>query len=420
MRLYKYFLICSFIAFSSYGQSNDTTALPKLFFDCKADFCDLNYFRQELPYINFVIDRRLSDIYVLMTSQQTGNGGNAFYLYFFDNDNPNLCKDTLIANVPDNTSESETRLAILKELNAGLLPYLIKSPLRGKINYSIDFKGASVQEQSKNDKWNFWSFNVRANGNGSVDANYKNYNANFSFSIDRVTDKYKFNSGHYSGLTLNRNKIDDTTFSSNQQYYGGFYNNLTISINDHWAYGYYCNLFRSTFDNYFINLGVGPAVEYNLFSVKEATRRQLRFINRFALRYNDYFKPTIFDKKKETRWVNSFMIVLSEIEKWGSFNARFGYFQYLHNIKVFRLSILPEVQINILKGLSIELSGSASWIRDQINLANIDASSDDIILRRNALASNFNFNGFIGFSYRFGSKYNNVINPRFDLPDDFY
>ncbi len=422
LKLFKTIGFCMalFLAKNSYAQTNDSAALPRLFFDCKADFCDVDFFRQKLPYVNFVIDRRLSDIYILMTSQETGSGGNAYSMYFFDKADFNLCRDTVVSNVPDNTSDADTRSALLESLNNGLLPYLLKSPLRNKIKYNIDFDGASVNEQKKEDKWNFWSFNAGANGNGSIDANYKNYETNFNLSANRITDKLKINIGHYSGFSFNKNKIDDTTFSINRQYYGGFYNNLVISINDHWAYGYYINLFRGTYDNFLLFTNIGPAVEYNVFSVKEATRRQLRFINRLSLRRNEYYKTTIFNKNNETRFVNSFMIMFSEIEKWGSFNTRFGYFQHLHDARIYRLSILPEIQINIAKGLSIELSGSASLVRDQINLPKIEASAEDINLKRITLATNYSFKGFIGFSYRFGSIYNNVINPRFELADDFY
>jgi hypothetical protein len=423
MRNFILHISCLFILWNCHfvnAQTADSSKLPKLFFDCKADFCDLTFFRQELPYVNFVIDRRLSDVYVLMTSQQTGSGGNAFSMYFFDKKSFDTCLDTIVTNVPDNTSNGDTRAALLESLSKGLLPYLMRSSLKDKIKYTIDFKGASVNDQTKNDKWNFWSFNVRANGNGNIDANYKNYETNFNLSADRVTDKLKFTSGHFSGFNYARNKIDDTTFSTNRQYYSGFYHNLTFAINDHWAYGYYGLIFRGTFDNYKFNTNIGPAIEYNAFSIKEATRRQLRFINRVTVRHNQYYKTTIFNKDRETRFVNSFMIIFSEIEKWGSFNTRFGYFQYLHDSRVYRLSILPDVQINLFKGLSIELSGSASLVRDQINLAQFNITAEDVNLKRAVLATNYSFRGFIGFSYRFGSIYNNVINPRFELPDDFY
>jgi hypothetical protein len=97
---------------------------------------------------------------VLMTSQQTGSGGNAFSMYFFDKKSFDICLDTIVTNVPDNTSDGDTRAALLESLSKGLLPYLMQSSLKDKIKYTIDFKGASVSDQTKNDKWNFWSFNI--------------------------------------------------------------------------------------------------------------------------------------------------------------------------------------------------------------------------------------------------------------------
>jgi hypothetical protein len=424
MKSLRYIFTTAFLfvisSFSLRAQKTDSTSLLKLFFDCKADFCDDDFFRQQLPYLNFVFDRRLSDAYVLMTSQENGSGGNTFAMYFFDKSNFNSCLDTIWTSIPDNTSDSDTRTALLSSLNKGLLPFLMKTPLSDKINYTVEFKSNAIQEQTKNDKWNFWSFNINASGNGSVDANYRSYEADFNLSASRVTDKLKVRAGHYSGLDYNRNKTDDTTFAINRQYYGGFFNDLAISINDHWAYGYFINLFRGTFDNFKLFTNIGPAVEYNVFSVKEATRRQLRIVNRFTLRRNEYYRTTIFDKKQETRFVNSIMVLYNQVENWGSLNARFGYFQHLHDIRIYRLTLLPEIQVNLIKGLSINLGGLVSLQRDQINLPKVEASAEDINLRRFALQSSYRLNGFVGFSYRFGSIYNNVINPRFDLADDFY
>ena len=42
----------------------------------------MNFTRQEIPWINYVRDVREADVYVLVTSQNTGSGGN-MYTYKF-------------------------------------------------------------------------------------------------------------------------------------------------------------------------------------------------------------------------------------------------------------------------------------------------------------------------------------------------
>jgi hypothetical protein len=53
-------------------------------------------------------------------------------------------------------------------------------------------------------------------------------------------------------------------------------------------------------------------------------------------------------------------------------------------------------------------------VRDQIFLARRGVTDSEILLRRRELATDFEYNFRIGFTYSFGSIYNNVVNSRFD------
>ena len=54
-----------------------------LFFDCQAPGCrDLDFFRREAPWVNWVLDREVADVHVLVTSQQNGGGGRQYTLAF--------------------------------------------------------------------------------------------------------------------------------------------------------------------------------------------------------------------------------------------------------------------------------------------------------------------------------------------------
>ena len=52
--------------------------------------------------------------------------------------------------------------------------------------------------------------------------------------------------------------------------------------------------------------------------------------------------------------------------------------------------------------------------RDQVFLVKGNATPEEVLAKRRQLASGFNYYSSIGISYRFGSKLNNVVNPRFD------
>ncbi|MBU1475722.1 MAG: hypothetical protein KJ768_12765 [Acidobacteria bacterium] len=53
---------------------------PRVFLDCR--FCDRDYFRDNLTYINFVRDRADADVHVLVTNQDTGSGGTEYTFAF--------------------------------------------------------------------------------------------------------------------------------------------------------------------------------------------------------------------------------------------------------------------------------------------------------------------------------------------------
>ncbi len=51
----------------------------KIFLDCND--CDMNYTRQEIPYINYVRDVKEAEVYILVTRQDAGSGGETIYFH---------------------------------------------------------------------------------------------------------------------------------------------------------------------------------------------------------------------------------------------------------------------------------------------------------------------------------------------------
>jgi hypothetical protein len=71
------------------------------------------------------------------------------------------------------------------------------------------------------------------------------------------------------------------------------------------------------------------------------------------------------------------------------------------------------LDLRIAKGLNISIGGSASLIHDQLGLVKKDIPVDQILLRRQQLATQYSYFTSFGLTYTFGSIYNNVVNPRF-------
>src|SRR6478672_13825423 len=54
--------------------------LVRVFLDCEE--CDDNYLKKEVTFIDYVRNREDADVHVLVTTQQTGGGGQQFTLKF--------------------------------------------------------------------------------------------------------------------------------------------------------------------------------------------------------------------------------------------------------------------------------------------------------------------------------------------------
>jgi hypothetical protein len=75
----------------------------KIFLDCND--CDMNYTRQEIPYINYVRDVREAEVFILVTRQDAGGGGEQFTFTFQGQGKFKGINDTLTyTSSPDQTS----------------------------------------------------------------------------------------------------------------------------------------------------------------------------------------------------------------------------------------------------------------------------------------------------------------------------
>jgi hypothetical protein len=129
--------------------------------------------------------------------------------------------------------------------------------------------------------------------------------------------------------------------------------------------------------------------------------------------YHGYADTTIYYKMQENLWGHSLKIAYQTIQKWGSFNLSLEGFNYLHDWSKNNLSLYTIVNIRIARGLSLEVDGGAARVHDQLALVKGGATSEEILLRRKELATEYSYFLYFGLSYTFGSIYNNVVNPRF-------
>ena len=95
----------------------------RVFMDC--NYCDENFIRNEIEFVDWVRDRKDANVHVLITRQRLGNGGRAFQIAFLANDSTN--NDTLRAELEPNVSTHEQRSALIHMIKVGLVPFVAKT-----------------------------------------------------------------------------------------------------------------------------------------------------------------------------------------------------------------------------------------------------------------------------------------------------
>jgi hypothetical protein len=100
-------------------------------------------------------------------------------------------------------------------------------------------------------------------------------------------------------------------------------------------------------------------------------------------------------------------------QPWGNAELATEYSSYLHNLGFNNIQVYGDFGINVARGLTLDLGGSFERVRDQISLPRGELSDDEVLLNRRQQATGHRLRLNLGMSYRFGSIYNNVVNPRF-------
>ncbi len=380
---------------------------PKVFIDC--NWCDEDYIRTEITFINYVRDRKEAEVHVLITTQGTGSGGTEYTLAFMGQGRYSGVDDTLkyIANTTD--TQDEIRKGLVRTIKMGIMRYVAKTPIGDRIAISFTEK---VKPTSVADKWDSWVFSFSANSFFNGEKLYRSYDIFGNISANRVTPELKIRASVSASHSSSRYIVEDETISSSSdsKNLGGL---VVKSLSQHWSAGGLFSASSSTYQNIRRSFTPAPAIEYDLFPYSESTRRQLRFLYKLGYTYFSYREPTIYDKSKESLWSQQLSITLELKEKWGSVSTSLDAAQYLHDFSKNRVEASGDLSVRLFKGLSVNLYAGVSRIRDQLSLPKGTASLEEILLRRTMLATDYSYYGSVGLSYTFGSIYSNVVNPRF-------
>lgn len=380
---------------------------PLVFVDC--EFCDIDYMRQQIPYVNYVRDRKAAEVHVLATQQRTGSGGREYSFSFYGEERFSGMSDTLEFSTDVNMTNDEVRKRRVQMLKLGLLRYIAQTPMAYQM--LVDFE-EEVAPTEVEDPWNNWVFSLSTNAWFNGESSYSNFNSWSSADISKVTPEYKIELGANMSYRENSYDVGDATIVSIFRSQSG-YGRYVKSITDHWSWGVSASGNSSLFNNYKYNASVMPGIEYNLFPYSESTRRELRLLYSAGPRYNSYHQTTLFYKDEEFLFNNALELSYLVQEKWGGVAASVNASSFLNDMTKYRVRIGAELNLRLVKGLSFRMNTSFSLIRDQINLPLQGASDEEILLQQRQLATGYSYWGSAGITYTFGSIYNSVVNPRF-------
>lgn len=393
----------------------------KVFVDCQSG-CDMTYIRSEINLVDFLLDRVAADVHVLITEQDTGGGGEQFQLIFFGQHVFGDKRDTLRFINPPNNTDFEERVLLLKYLKLGLSPYIVHTKTADAVD--IKMKTDQLQDSATSpgaktkDPWNYWVFRVETSGSVNMDAVYKESSLYGRLNATRITDASKWGIEFNAGKNRSQFEYKDDNgniqkiVNRNNNFY--FHQYLVKSISDHWSWAYLIEASRHTFSNNKFRAQLNAGIQYNIFPYKQVNTRSLTIAYILDARRNQYIDSTLYDKKKETLYGHKLEAKLSLNQKWGTVSIGTEYHNYFHNWKYLNLEAYTNLEIRVTGGLSFTVYSSGSLVRDQLYLPKEGATAQEVLTRRRQLASGYNFYTNFGISYRFGSKLNNFVNPRFD------
>lgn len=382
----------------------------RVFMDCSS--CDIDYIRREIPYVNYVRDPKEADVHILITRQSTGSGGIEYQIALIGQNKYEGQDEKVVYTSPPDATSDMKRQGYTRMISLGLMKYVANTPLADHLNINYDLKDSAENRQNiVEDLWKSWVYNLELQAELAKQETYSSLQLESGASATKVTPEWKFDlNGNYES-SQRTYILEDTTIFSHRS--GASLSNLTVkSLGNHWSIGERAHIATDSYTNNRFSWSFQPAIEYDFFPYAESNRKQLVFQYRIGYGYNYYRDTTIYDKIEEGLFQHQLSVALQIRQPWGSIYTAVQGSNYLHDWSKNRLIFGTGINLRIVKGLSLTIKGEAALIHDQLSLPKEGATPEEILLRQQQIASQYEIDVEFGLSYTFGSIYNNVVNPR--------
>jgi hypothetical protein len=396
-------------------------ALPPLrvFLDCGP--CDFDYVREEVPVVDYVRDRAVADVHVLVTTQDTGGGGEEYIFNFIGLGALEGRADTLTYVSQQFMTEDEEREGYTQTFSLGLVRYLVYTGRSSTLE--IDFGDGEEQQQTVNpadDPWNLWVFEASVGAELSGESRQKDKTFEGSFEGGRVTEEFKIDFGFRADyqeeefeLRSGAVEVSSTTEMEADAM-------VVWSLGSNWSWGIAGAVGKDQSVNQALYTQAAPALEYSLYPYDEFTRRQITATYRVGMSTYHYEKRTIFDQISEIRPMHSLELGANFQQPWGELTVSLEGSNFLDSPRTHRVDLFSRLEWRLARGVNLDIQGNVARVKDQIYLSAEGLDDNEILIGQRELGTDFEYGIEMGLSFTFGSIFNNVVNPRLgDGGDDF-
>ncbi len=399
----KGFVCCILFSVCVFSQEDKI----KTFLKCS---CDARYIQQKTLFIDYVRDQNLSDLDVFVFEIGNGSGGIEYTFNFYGKKKLNNREESVAVFLDPILTSNERREKLLKTYMLGLAFMLqnTKYEKNFEVSYNIP---ENVLSTKTFDKWRNWVFEISGSFDYEDEKSINEKEYRLDFEIDRVTDIWRVRSdfGFQNNVKTFLGEEDNYNSVRDRIYFSG---SVVKSISEHFSTGIFGSFQKDTFNNFKSFLNFSPALEYNIFPYREVLNREITFAYKIGFSNYDYIEETIYGYLNEKLFVQSLTLNLRYRKNWGGIYSYLSASQFLNGQNQNRLTFNNFINLRIIQGLALRVTGRFQLIRDQINLPKGEVSIEDLLLRQRQIATDFKNTISLGLSYTFGSIFNNIVNTR--------
>lgn len=387
----------------------------KVFVDCRG--CSESFIQTEIQFVSFTRDQGDADVYILVVRQGTGSGGREYIISMEGQQDLTRSTDEIRFISPQEDTDELERNRLVKHIKLGLIGFMTDRDILSDLE--VVYTGTEedqIDPEQLRDPWNRWLFEVSASTDLSGEERRKTFRLEGGVEARRITENWKVTLDYerrFNRRTFTTNNDDGSTSTNSfiietQRYFGL----VAKTLNDHWTVGAYTRARSSTQDNIDFNIGATPSIEWSLFPYDEFTRREVTVRYGMLALYQNYTDSTIFNQTEEFLLQQELNIRVDYTQPWGGLFFRIEASNFMNDFSKNRFLVGGRLNMRINRNLSVFLDGRYTIINDQISLPRGESTDEDVLLNLIQQATSFNYNGSVGFSFNFGSLYNNVVNPR--------